>query len=852
MKLGDSRIYLLSNSHIDVAWLWPKKETIIVCLRTFEKVIKQILKYGITYAQSTALYYHWMEKKYPEIFKTIKKLVRDGLWEIVGGSWVEFDANMPLGESIIRQFLYGKKYLYEKFGVDVKVAWFPDSFGFPISLPKILKSVGIDYFVTCKLNWNDTNKFPYNIFLWMSDDGSSIIAYQTVGSYDDPFDVSRVMKYLKNQLDKNINIMLYLYGKGDHGGGPSDSEIKRIMDARNRDPNMFRLGLAVEFFDEVKKLLAEGRIDIPSWNDELYLEFHRGVYTVYPKIKKLIRTTETMLIRLEFLQVLARILTGEQIKVDMAPLWRILLTNQCHDVLSGTISKDAGAEAENELTRCLKLARELEKSILGLLSRKLKKELEDKGLLVINSLCWERDLVLDLRKVLPRKQIEHLGHKYCKITKIPGFGLKFIEMEDIVFDGDVSLTRNGDNIVVENRYYRVDIDGKKGLITQIYDKKRGQNILSGPIFIRIYKDEPCMKRRNFAGVYAHVFDAWEIYIHDNKTAYIDLINAKNLAILEDSSLLVKIESTFEYWQREGEVTRFNVRYIIDDTDVIKIEIHADWRCTHRMAKLVIPLNTDVDRAIYGAPYGKVLRVDYTSPRASRYERAKYEVPSTGWVSVEIKDFGVAISTISRFGFSKNGGIIEISLLRSPTYPSEMGIHLLSLLPRWATRPEFLETGFAKTIMRLMAKINKFVSKNHMDIGEHKFVIALKTTKDNILDPIKMWMEQIFEPIVSASSLDIYNAQIIKIEPDTVVSYVKLSEDKSGLIIRVWNPLDRAQSLKILSDKITMSNAWLCNALEEPIEKIKLTKNVAKFKIGPNEIMTIRIDIGKTKASFAFF
>ncbi|MEX0567844.1 MAG: hypothetical protein Q6363_001625, partial [Candidatus Njordarchaeota archaeon] len=187
MKREKCGVYLVSNSHIDVAWLWTKEETLKVCLRTFIRALDFIEKYGIVYAQSNIIFYEWMEKYYPEIFGQIKKRIREGKWEVVGGSWVECDTNLPLGESLIRQFLYGIMYVRKKFGTNIKIAWFPDSFGFPISLPKILRHVGIRFFLTSKLSWNDTTRFPYYLFLWCADDGSEVLAYQSVGPYNDEF-----------------------------------------------------------------------------------------------------------------------------------------------------------------------------------------------------------------------------------------------------------------------------------------------------------------------------------------------------------------------------------------------------------------------------------------------------------------------------------------------------------------------------------------------------------------------------------------------------------------------------------------------------------------------------------------
>ncbi|MEM4239210.1 MAG: alpha-mannosidase, partial [Nitrososphaerota archaeon] len=191
-------IRLLGHSHIDAVWLWTKDETLRVCVDTFSNVLDLMDKYpGLIFCQSTAQYYEWIEKNRPDLFERIRARIREGRWEVVGGSWVEFDCNLPSGESLVRQMLYGKRYFMEKFGVDVDIAWLPDSFGYSWTLPQILAKSGIKYFLTQKLRWNDTTVFPYNVFWWQSPDGSKVLSHQTLGSYSESLEnVEELMRQL--------------------------------------------------------------------------------------------------------------------------------------------------------------------------------------------------------------------------------------------------------------------------------------------------------------------------------------------------------------------------------------------------------------------------------------------------------------------------------------------------------------------------------------------------------------------------------------------------------------------------------------------------------------------------------
>ena len=224
-------VHAAGNSHIDMAWLWPWTETVEVVRNTFSTVLQLMRQYpDFCYAQSAAQDYAWMEEKYPAIFQQIQQRVKEGRWEIVGGMWVEPDLNMPDGESLVRQILMGKGYFQQRFGVDVKIGWNPDSFGYNWQLPQIYKRAGIDYFMTAKLNWNDTTKFPYKLFWWESPDGSRVLTYlpRTYGGNIDPILISEDVAHLVPKM--GVNEVLHLYGVGDHGGGPTRAMLDAAED----------------------------------------------------------------------------------------------------------------------------------------------------------------------------------------------------------------------------------------------------------------------------------------------------------------------------------------------------------------------------------------------------------------------------------------------------------------------------------------------------------------------------------------------------------------------------------------------------------------------------------------------
>ena len=284
-ELKENTIYFTGNAHIDMAWLWKFEETVQVCYETFESALNFADKYpGFVYCQSSAQTYWWMENRFPNYFKAIQDKVKSGQWEIIGGMWVEPDLNIPNGESIVRQLLYGKRYFWKKFGIDVRVGFNPDTFGYCWTLPQIFKKAGINSFVTQKITWNDTNEFPHKMFWWESPDGSRILAVFpfTYVHTGEPKRVAR--EFIKHKKVSGISDQLVLYGVGNHGGGPTQENIDNIHQIQKIDAYPRAEMSSVK---NVIDIVRSKYNDLPVWDDELYLEYHRGTYTSQAKTKKM-------------------------------------------------------------------------------------------------------------------------------------------------------------------------------------------------------------------------------------------------------------------------------------------------------------------------------------------------------------------------------------------------------------------------------------------------------------------------------------------------------------------------------------------------------------------------------------
>ncbi len=370
------------NAHIDAAWLWPWTETVDVVHRTFGTALQLMNEYpDYVYTQSAAAYNEWMADKYPDLNAEIKRRIQEGRWEIVGGMWVEPDLNMPDGESLVRQLLVGKRWYKQAYGVDVRIGWNPDSFGYTWQLPQIYKKSGIDYFVTQKMTWNDTNQLPFKLFWWQSPDGSKVLTYFPHDYVNLNLNPVRLADDLAaaRQHSPGMAEMLDLYGVGDHGGGPTRAMLDEgfrwaapsaaAITANGGEPvtPKYQFGTAQSFFSSVEKQIVPespvwnyqsiakgyeaptevpGKVAIPTWDTEMYLEYHRGVYTTQANHKRNMRDSEEEVLNAEKFSSLAWVLAGRAYPSDeFTEDWKKVLFNQFHDLAAGSgigvIYKDA-------------------------------------------------------------------------------------------------------------------------------------------------------------------------------------------------------------------------------------------------------------------------------------------------------------------------------------------------------------------------------------------------------------------------------------------------------------------------------------------------------------------------------
>lgn len=682
-------INLVGNAHIDIAWLWRMAETMALSKNTYETVIQNMGEYSeLTYAQSQAVTYDWIEKKHPELFRAIKEKVRSGRWEIVGGMWVEPDCNLISGESWARQLLYGKKYFREKFGVDVRIGWNPDSFGYNWNMPQLYKLGGIDSFITQKLWWNDTTVFPHFLFNWQGVDGSTILTYMPPLSYASELQLEEVANGIsKYEATTGLKESLILYGLGDHGGGPNREILDRVR-------GYGKLALAPKFVHtKPSSFLQQNRqekLDLPLWKNELYLEYHQGTFTTQGAIKKNNRRTEAQLATTEKLAAIALMLGGDYPRAELEKNWKSALTLQFHDILPGSsitpVYRDA-LETYRDMQKELKV---LESGALDRIAGMIgAADLNSLRLIVFNPLSWERNDVVTLRYHVPDgfslQVLDDAGREIpCEIgpadenglsdisfiaEKIPSLGYRAYGLATVSLPPSIRAEekpRAAGFGVMENAALRVVIDPASGNLKSIFDKRLDREFVAPgqeANKLWVYEDRP----ENWdAWNIGYTGRGWEL----NKADKVELVSSgpvKTVYRVDKSFLGITKE---RYYPTEDFPSSFFKQYITlyNGLDRVDIRTEADWWEDHLSLKACFPVAVQADKAFYEIPFAAIGR---TTRFETLWEKARYEVPALRWADLSDEKGGMALLNDSKYGYDIHGSIIKLSLLRSPTWPDPM-------------------------------------------------------------------------------------------------------------------------------------------------------------------------------------
>jgi alpha-mannosidase len=619
------RLSAIGHGHLDTAWLWPLEETYRKAVRTFSSQTGYMERYPeFRFACSQAFQYEWIRTRNPDLYDRIRRQVEAGRWVPVGGTWIEPDCNLPSGESLVRQFLYGQRFFEREFGCRCREFWNPDVFGYNGQLPQIMRGAGIRRFLTQKLSWNRFNPPPYHTFTWQGIDGSDVLAhFPPADTYNATVEIAELRRSARDYKDHDRSgRSMLVFGWGDGGGGPTPEmleTLRRVEDLQGVPPTA--MTTSDEFFDALEADAGP----LPTVVGELYFEYHRGTYTTQAAVKKGNHSGERALHDAEFL---AAVGDGAYPRERLAELWQLLLLNQFHDILPGSSITEVYEDAARDHAAVIDGAERLVAEALG----------EGDRTTPLNTIGFARAEVAD-------------GLVWVEAPPY-GYG-RAGEAQDTV-----TLTETADAIVLENGLLRAELD-RDGLLRSLVELGSGREALAGAgNVMQLYDDRPT------------AYDAWDVDPFHLETVR-DAPPATACTVL--SSGLMRAEVAIERPIGAHSTMRQVVR-LDAGSPRLEFRCEADWRESNTMLKVLFPVAVHAANATYQMQFGHAERPTHYS---TSHDLARYEVPGHRFADLSEHGFGVALLTDCKYGYSTYGNEMRISLLRSPKKPdpvADMGAH----------------------------------------------------------------------------------------------------------------------------------------------------------------------------------
>ena len=772
----------IGHTHIDCAWKWTLKQTREKVQRSFATVLELMKRYPeYKFMSSQALLYQNLKEEAPELYEQVKAMIKAGRWECEGAMWVEADCNLTSGESLVRQVVYGKKFFKNEFGVDNKVLWLPDVFGYSAAMPQILRKSGVNWFVTSKISWNDTNMMPYDTFAWKGIDGTKINTYfltpqdQTranpqngttyVGNTGSKMIAGTWNRYQQKQLN---NEALLTFGFGDGGGGPTAEHIelaRRTGKGIPGAPNA-KIDFAGTFLNNLEKKIDGNKL-LPEWQGELYLEFHRGTYTSISKNKRNNRQSEFLYQDAEFMSSLVNTLCNVPFpKKELHKGWEMILTNQFHDIIPGSSIKEVYDQCDIDYPIIKNIGYKAINSAKDIISNGIDKNL---GYVIFNphSFVGEGIVNIDGKSVY----VNNISRKGYKVTS------SFKDTNNIKVSGNI----------VETPLYTVTFDDNM-LISSIYDKENDREVVKlgeKANEIRMYADHP------------DVYDAWEWQAYSLDAKYKVLTAIEKVEVIDDGARKgIKIIRPF----RNSKITQ--TIWFYDELKKIDFDTVADWHEHHIMVKVAFPTDINTDKATYEIQFGTIERPTHKN---TSWDQAKFEVCGQKYADLSDGGYGVSIINDCKYGHDIHNGTMILSLFKSATEPNPEADQgeikfTYSICPHDGTLKESDTVKYAYYLNYPMYAVKACGEKSVIP-NEYSLV---NVDKDNV-----------------------------------IIETIKEAEDDEDMIVRMYESKNKRTNINI-EFGFTPKKVYICDLMENNISELEVMNNKVKTVVTGFEILTLKV------------
>lgn len=789
----DAIVYGIGNCHIDTCWLWPWAETKRKIARSWSNQCDLLDRYPEhRFVASQAQQFKWLEQLYPYVWDRVKSHIKKGNFMTIGGSWVEHDTNMPSGESLVRQFLYGQRFFESRFGERCRTFWLPDTFGYSTQLPQVCRLAGMERFFTQKLSWNNINSFPHTTFNWVSLDGSQVICHmapcETYTAEAHFGDVKRSVTQHKS-LDQDRTSLLP-FGKGDGGGGPTFGHLEKLRRCRGIANTVgllpkVKMGISVEdFFDQLESKVTSGETELVTWYGELYFELHRGTYTTQANNKKGNRGAEILLHDIEYLATLATIKGSKSYKYpknDLDEMWEGVLLCQFHDCLPGSAIEMCYDDSKKLYAKVFETGDKLLKNALEALGYDDKLQGVDHRL-PLQTLSWPRE---DAR-VWRESQVSRSERRA----------------------GEAQIEQVKDNVfVLHNGQLHVELTD--GAITSLYDKRAKRQVVpkgQKANQLVIFDDKP---------LYWQAWDVEVFHLRSRKELKAD----SSSKITENGPERVEVSTTTKISDKSYIVTKISLSAASQDDAPSRVETEAmvEWHETMKFLKVEFPTNVTNTEASYETQYGVIRRPTHYN---TSWDMAKFEVCCHKWADLSEHGYGVSILNDSKYGFATAGSVMRLSLLRAPKAPdahADMGRHHI----KWAIMPHAGPLD-ARTVRA------GFEFNYPLRVHSHPEPAAA----EDLMSAFKL---------TSDSSPSLVVDAIKRGEDDEDASNGDMPSKKGRhVIVRVYDSLGGLSRGTIQMGPVNVKKAWKCNLLEDEIEEMHIGKQGLDIELRAFEVASFKL------------